>query len=90
MGREAEKQTKEAVKDYMTRKVQDKVNDYFKGVMLDSKKIYDRTLEYYTNKSKDSIHSLQIQFEEQHNLVDEAKKISGDLYACVQDTVNEG
>ena len=74
----------------MTKKVQDKVNSYFKGVMMDSKKIYDKTLEYYSNKSKESIHSLQIQFEEQHNLVDEAKIISGDLFACIQDVVNEG
>lgn len=38
--------------DYFARKLTPKVNDYFKSVMTDSKKIYDTTLKFYNDKKK--------------------------------------
>lgn len=40
------------MKEFMNKKWTEKVNGYFKNVMSESKGIYDKTLEYYTNKSK--------------------------------------
>jgi len=38
--------------DYFAKKLTTKVNDYFKGVMGETKKIYDTTLKYYSDKKK--------------------------------------
>lgn len=36
----------------MSKKLAPRVNDYFKNVMTDSKKIYDTTQKFYSDKNK--------------------------------------
>lgn len=63
VGQEIEKKTEHAIKDFMSKKFEDNVNTYFEGIMKDSAKIYEKTFSHYVNRSKDSIHNLQIQFQ---------------------------
>lgn len=38
--------------DYFAKKLTPKVNEYFKAVMNDTKKVYDNTLKFYSDKKK--------------------------------------
>lgn len=49
----------------MSKKLTPRVNDYFKGIFPETKKIFDNTLKFYSDKKKISVISLQNHFQEQ-------------------------
>lgn len=79
-----------SVNDYMSKKLTPKVNDYFKSVLGDTKKIFDTTHKFYSDKNKESMGSIRYHFQEQEHLLNQIKLSIADMLVCVENTVDEG
>ena len=74
----------------MNKKLQPKVDSYFKDVMQQTKQIFDKTSTYYIDRGHAKDSSFYYQLDKQEQMIQQMKVISGGMKASIHSVIIEG